>query len=171
MQTAIMSLVEFRIATAGASTLSLCQKQSNQMTPSEESRLCDKCGIRLATNYICHGGTGRSNDLCDECLRADDSTVAKFAISLADEAKEARCCYCGGFPCGGGPDTLSLITGGTHRNRWMCMPCSVEYYFFTQHALESITDTLTHEDQITKIKEIGAGVDSHMSAFVARRDN
>jgi hypothetical protein len=47
----------------------------------------------------------------------------------------------------------------------------VEYYSFTQHALESITDTLTHEDQNARIKEIGAGVDSHMAAFVARRDN
>jgi len=51
------------------------------------------------------------------------------------------------------------------------MSCSVEYYSFTQRAFESITGMLTHDDQIAKIKEIGSGVDSHMSDFVARRDN
>jgi hypothetical protein len=47
----------------------------------------------------------------------------------------------------------------------------VEYYSFTQRAFESITRMLTHDDQIAMIKEIGADVDSHMAAFVARRDN
>ena len=141
------------------------------MTPSDETRLCVKCGIRPATNHICYGGTGRTDDVCDECLLVDDSPVAKFTAALTDEAKNARCCYCGGFPCGGGPDTISQITGGPTQNRWMCMSCSAEYCSFTQRALESITSVLNHADQIARIKEIGADADSHMRAFVARRDN
>lgn len=141
------------------------------MTPSEEKNLCSKCLARPATNHICFGGSGQAVDLCDECLRTDKATEVMYAASFIDEAKSATCCYCGGFPCGGGTDTLSQITGGPPQNRWMCMPCSAEYHSSTQRAFESVPGNLTTEEQIARIKEIGADIDSHMAAFVARRDN
>ena len=141
------------------------------MKAGEETRLCDKCGTRPATNFICRGGPGRTDALCDECLRVEDSIIGKLAASLAVEAKSARCCYCGGFPCSGGLDTFSQITAGPPQDRWMCMSCSMEYYSSLQKAIELEPGTLTAEEQITRLKEIGTEIDSHMASFVARRDN
>src|ERR1035437_1634275 len=139
------------------------------MTPINESNLCGKCGARLGANHICYGSTGESVVLCDECLRADESMAGMFAARLADEAKSARCCYCGGFPCGGGPDTFSQITGGPSQNRWMCMSCTTEYYSYSQNAFESFSGDLTLDEQIAGIKEVGADADAHMAAFVRNR--
>ena len=141
------------------------------MTPSNESNLCGKCGARPGTNHICYGGTGDAVNLCDECLQSDKSIAGIFVARLADEAKSARCCYCGGSPCGGGTDTISQITGGPSQNHWMCMSCSTEYYSYTQSALESISRDLTPEQQFARIKKVGADADVHMTAFLKRRDN
>jgi len=115
---------------------------------------------------------GKPVDLCDECVRVDESIAALFAARMADEAKSARCYYCGGFPCGGSPDTFSQITGGPTQIRWMCMSCLTEYHSYTQNAFESISRDLTRDEQIiARIKEVGAESDAHMAAFVRRRDN
>ena len=141
------------------------------LEPSDDRTLCGKCGARPATNHICFGGTVTTLDLCDDCLRADDSFAGKFAASLVDEAKSARCRYCGGFPCSGGSDSLSQITGASVQKRWMCMSCSAEYLSRLQSALGSMPGNLTADEQIARIKEIGLDIDSHMAAYVALRDN
>jgi protein-arginine kinase activator protein McsA len=139
------------------------------MKPSPESdqAICSSCGKRPATNYICYGGTGKSEELCDDCINTEDPTSAVFT----SEAKSAKCVYCGGIPCCGGTDTLSQITGGQFRNRWMCMSCSPEYYAFMQGAFSGIAEGLTQEEQIKLLTEVGAKTEAHMIAFVRRRDN
>ena len=141
------------------------------MTPNEEEKLCSKCLVQRATNHICFGGSRPPVDLCDDCLRADTSTEMMNTASFIEESKGATCCYCGGSPCAGGTDNISQITGGLPKYRWMCMSCSQEYYSSMQQAFESFPSNLTTEEQIAKIKEIGAVIDSHMSSFVVRRDN
>jgi len=108
-----------------------------------------------------------SAELCDECLSREDPISAAFTA----EAKSAKCHYCGGSPCGGGPDTISQITGGPSENRWLCMSCSPEYYSFMQSALSKVSDGLAQHDQIERLKQIAIEADAHMRAFVRRRDN
>jgi len=139
------------------------------MTAGNESKLCGKCGARPATIHICN--MGKSVDLCEECVRVDESNTAVFAARLADEAKSARCCYCEGSPCGGGADAFLQIAGGLIQIRWMCMSCLAEYCSYAQNALESISRDLPCDEQIIeRIKEVGAEADAHMAAFVRCRN-
>ena len=40
-----------------------------------------------------------------------------------------------------------------------------------QSAFAAVSDGLTQEEQIARLKEIATKIDAHMAAFVKRRDN
>jgi hypothetical protein len=158
-------LINFELFTGAAIPITLCRKM--KPSPESDQPICNSCSKRPATNYICYGGTGKSAELCDDCINTEDPTSAAFT----SEAKSAKCVYCGGFPCCGGTDSLSQITGRPPTNRWMCMSCSAEYYSFMQGAVSGIGAGLTQEEQINLLKEVGTKIEAHMIAFVSRRDN
>lgn len=129
--------------------------------------LCSRCGIRAGTHYICFGGTGKSLDLCDECLPLESPSTAGFI----EEARNARCEYCGGSPCGGGTDTFGSIFGSPRKNRWRCISCLTEYSAWILKAFEGLSKDLSAPMQMEEIKRINEEVDAHMKAFVCQRDN
>lgn len=138
------------------------------MSSGNEQTLCEKCGTRPATNFLCLGGTGVSSSLCDECLEAGDPASASFAA----EIKAARCRYCGGHPCSGGTDIFPLATGGAQEHRWMCMSCAMEYYSHVQTAFAGIAGThLTAVKQVERLREMQQDAEQHMKEFVRTRDN
>lgn len=93
------------------------------------------------------------------------------AAGFAEEARSARCDYCGGHPCCGGTGFLFLGTGAAPKTKWMCMSCGPEYYDFVQSAVSTIAEEMTGDEQIKRLKEIESNTDAHMAAFVSCRDN
>jgi len=91
--------------------------------------------------------------------------------AFSNQAKNAKCEYCGGAPCGGGPDTLAQLTGEGMKNRWMCMSCAPEYYSFIQSEFAKIPEGLTSPEQIAEMRKVSENTDTHMRDFVRRRDN
>ena len=138
------------------------------MCSKDEPTLCHKCGVREATNFVCHAGMGKSVAWCDECLEAEDPKQAGFAAVV----KAARCRYCGGYPCSGGTDPFSFSGMGMQEQRWMCMSCAMEYYPLAQKALSRIAgDHLTAVEQVERMKAALNEVEEQMHEFVRVRDN
>ena len=131
-----------------------------------KSELCDKCGTRPASIHLCESGTGESRNLCEDCLAQEDP----LAIAWMSEAKNAKCEYCGGWPCGRGMDTFGQITGATAAG-WMCFPCSMEHHSYTLAAINKIPKGLAGDEQMEILKRIAEETKSHMQQFVAMRSN
>ena len=135
--------------------------------PLPAETLCSRCSIRPATNHVCFGGSGKSLDLCDECLPLESPSTAGFI----GEARNARCEYCGGSPCCGGTDLFDLSLGPPAKIRWKCLSCSSEFNTFVLAAISKISRDLPHEIQAAEIRSISEEVELHMKAFVRQRDN
>ena len=135
--------------------------------PASSHNLCAKCGIRAASTHVCHGDAGKSVSLCDECLPKEDPLAAAFI----NEARNAKCQYCGGSPCSGGTNPFQHWHRADVAKRWMCMPCSTEYYTFIQRRLVNLSENLTQEDQNEMIRCAMDEVDSHLISYVAQRSN
>lgn len=138
-----------------------------EQSDAPDRETCSRCGERPAINYVSYGATGKSLDLCDDCMVAEDS----FLASLASEAKNARCEYCGGSPCGGGLDSFAQQPGQPMRNKWMCMTCSSEYYDFILRKLAEISEGLSSAEQIAEMQLVSRSAEIHMRKFVQNRDS
>lgn len=135
--------------------------------PESNLGLCEKCGTQPATIHLCDGSAGTSRGLCEECMAREDSSASTWL----EEARSAKCEYCGGSPCGGGTDTLGLITGEPQRFQWMCAPCSLEHHSRCLAEMNKIPKSLPNDQQIEALKQIAEQTKSHMRRFVAMRGN
>jgi hypothetical protein len=127
--------------------------------------LCEVCHERPATHHICDGGTGKSSDFCGECFQA---SVPPDIIQSTAAVRDAHCQYCGSQPCAGGTDMLALITG-VQKSKYMCMPCSTEYYRFIQRQLSPDASGLSRQEQLTVIRKLVDEADAHMKQWVSER--
>ena len=93
------------------------------------------------------------------------------ASTWLEEAKSAKCEYCGGSPCGGGTDSLGQITGEPLRFRWMCYSCTLEHHSHCLAEMNKIPEGLPNEEQVKALKEIARQTMAHMRRFVAMRGN
>jgi len=129
-------------------------------------KLCDVCKKRPAlcycTNIIL--GVEVSRCLCNECFDALASTKAREFLS---QARSARCCYCGGYPCAGGSDVLGLETD-IQKARFMCVVCMHEYLRFLSEKLESLPSGLPREEQMAAIRIAHDDVEIYMKRWVRR---
>ena len=136
-----------------------------------EQTLCEVCGERRATHYICYGGTGKSSNLCDECFTA---TAPQDMLQSAEAAREAHCQYCGGQPCAGGTDFLAQALG-IQQSRYMCMSCTQEFHRFTQQelqqGLQQGSHHLSQQEQVAAIARLSEKADRHMMEWVSKRDS
>jgi hypothetical protein len=135
-----------------------------------DQAVCSKCGTRIATTHIFYGGTGKSVVVCDECIATEHPMIA----AISQEAKNAKCRYCGGSPCSGGMDTIAQVTKRPPANQWMCVSCSTEYSSLMERELHRASKDLgaaEQLEQIEQLKKIGQEVEAHMRAFVVQRDN
>jgi hypothetical protein len=137
------------------------------MKPNEEYPLCDKCGAKPATNHICYGGTGKTSDLCDDCVQTEDP----FSAAFSSQIKNARCQYCSGPVVSGGIDSLGQILGEPPRMQWMCESCFSEHHSYTLKAFGNVPQNLPYDQQIEHLKKIQTATDAHMQAFVSERGN
>lgn len=94
-----------------------------------------------------------------------------MASAWIEEAKSAKCEYCGGSPCGGGTDTLGQITGAPLRVQWMCSTCSIEHHSHLLAEMNKIPEGLPNDEQMKALKKIAGETKSHMRRFVAMRGN
>lgn len=141
------------------------------MPPDKPKKLCTQCGIREATNFIHQAIDNepmQSAALCNECLPTADPAMVEFIA----EAKKATCRYCGGTPCMGQIDTLSVMTG-KEAPRWLstCMPCTFEHLNFMRSALSKMPPDLTPSEQMKWIEQITEQAEAHMIDYVKHRDN
>lgn len=130
-----------------------------------EATYCSKCTMRPAVNFIRCRDTGRSLQLCDDCLKREDP--------IAAEAKNATCQYCGEPRCSGKPDVMADLAGLWRETSWLwlCESCSAEYYSFITERERAIAQRLSFPEQLEQRKKIVALADSHLKELVARRDN
>jgi protein-arginine kinase activator protein McsA len=127
--------------------------------------ICEVCHERRATHFVCYGGTGKSSHLCDECF--ESSTPPEVRQSAA-AVRDAHCQYCGGQPCAGGTDFLALATG-VLQDRYMCMPCAMEYQRFVQQQLSPDDSGISQQEQLAVIQKLLDEADAHMKQWVSER--
>ena len=132
-----------------------------------EQTVCEVCGERRATHFVCYGGTGKNSHLCDECF---ESSAPPEIRESASAVRDARCQYCGDQPCTGGTDMFALITG-VQKSKYMCMPCSVEYHRFLQQQLSPDDSGFSQQEQIAVIQKMLDEADAHMKHWVSKRDS
>lgn len=133
----------------------------------ESAKLCSRCHAKAATTYICYGGQGISEELCNECLAKKESPAAAFL----KEMKASKCEFCGGHACSSGGDTLAIATGRPQNNLWMCYLCSQEYHAYLLKRLQAAPGHESPDDQIERLKKIGDAVAAHMKRYVTQRSN
>jgi len=131
-----------------------------------EQTICDACGERRATHFVCYGGTGKSSHLCGECF---ESSAPPDIRESAAAVRDAHCQYCGGQPCAGGTDMFALITG-VQKSKYMCMPCSTEYNRVLQQQLSPDDSGLSQQEQIAVIQTLLDEADAHMKQWVSDRE-
>ena len=131
-----------------------------------QDMLCESCLKNEATCYICtvDGDVTTSRDLCIECYEA--SSPEARALSAAQ--REAHCEYCGGQPCGGGTDFLSMATG-VQKLKFMCMPCSMEHNRYIQQQLQRDASELSQHEQLAWLRTVNDETDTHMKQWVSER--
>ena len=100
-------------------------------------------------------------------MASEDSAASTWL----EEAKSAKCEYCRGGPCGGGRDTLGLITGEPLRFQWMCSSCLLEHHSHCLTEVNKIPEGLPNEEQVKALKEIARQTMAHMRRFVTMRGN
>jgi hypothetical protein len=94
-----------------------------------------------------------------------------LASAWFEEAKSAKCQYCGGSPCGGGNDTLGQITGAPFQVQWMCSSCSIEHHSHQLAEMNKIPGGLPNDEKMKTLKAIAEETKAHMRRFVAMRGN
>lgn len=135
----------------------------------DKKAVCDVCGTRRATHYICYGGTGQSSHLCEECFQ----TSAPPDVLQSDAAvRAAHCQYCGHSAGTGGTDILAFISG-VQQTKFMCLSCSQEFHRFIQQevqlALEYGANSLPQVEQRAAFAKLREKADAHMIQWVSAR--
>jgi protein-arginine kinase activator protein McsA len=127
--------------------------------------LCDSCHQREATCHVAGlDDATQGRDLCPECFEASSPEAKEFVSAQ----REARCEYCGGEPCAGGTDFLSLVTG-VQKLKFMCLPCSMEHNRYVQGQLRKGASGLSQEEQLTSLRQLNEEADQHMKQWVSGR--
>ena len=126
---------------------------------------CESCHQREATCHltIILGDAMQKRDLCEECFEASSHSAKQFT----EEAREARCEYCGEQPCATGIDILALGTG-IQEMKSMCMSCSAEYLSNIQKELDHLPAELSQEEQMEQIRELSKRLDAYMRHWASR---
>ena len=133
-----------------------------------DDMLCEKCQEREATCHrykICGDSTTVTN-LCSEC----DEAGSPEARAIAEAGRKARCEYCGGQPCFGGPDMFAMMTG-VEKLKFMCMPCSSEFQRYIQQQLQPDASDLSTPDELSLFRKIYEEADRHMKQWGSERDS
>jgi protein-arginine kinase activator protein McsA len=129
--------------------------------------LCEKCHEREAT---CHSttildGVTQAADLCSECF---DASASPETREMTEAGRAAHCQYCGGYSCAGGTDFFALATG-VQQMRFMCVPCTQEYYRYTQQELQRVSAGLSQEEQLAAVRSLRDAADTHMKQWISER--
>ena len=127
--------------------------------------LCERCHEREAA---CHystivDGVTQGSDLCNECF---DASASPGDQELTEAAHAAHCQYCGGQPCAGGTDFMSLVMG-IQQMKFMCMPCSMEYNRYIQQELQQISENLPQQEQLALLGKLREQADKHMKQWIS----
>ncbi len=127
--------------------------------------MCDQCREQPVTHHICYGNTGQTRDLCNGCFEAfAPPELRQFAAA----AREAHCAYCGGQPCVWGTDFLATVSG-TQPTKFMCVPCTEEYYRYVQQKLGRLAADASQEEQLTALRRLQTEADGHLRRWVSER--
>jgi protein-arginine kinase activator protein McsA len=128
--------------------------------------LCDSCHQRPATCHVnaIEGGVVQSRDLCIECYEASSPE----ARELLDGQREVHCEYCGGQPVAGGTDFLALATG-VQKQKFMCLPCSMEHIRFVQERLQEDASDLSQQEQLALLQKLDRDAGEHMMQWVSKK--
>jgi len=128
--------------------------------------LCENCHKNEATCHVCTvaGDVSQSRDLCSECYETSSPEVREFSAAQRD----ARCEYCGGQPCAGGIDFLSMATG-VQKLKFMCMPCSMEHNRYVQQQLQQDAWTISQQEQLDSLRQLDRQADEYMRQWVSDR--
>ena len=130
-----------------------------------EQILCEVCHERPATHHVCNANTGKSSDFCAECF---EMSVPPEVRQSSAAVRDAHCQYCGGQPCAGGTDFLALVTG-VQKQKFMCMPCSMEHNRFVRQQLQSDASGLSQQEQLALLRKLDRDADEHMKRWVSER--
>jgi hypothetical protein len=127
--------------------------------------LCEVCHERPATHHVCNANTGKSSDLCAECF---ETSAPPEVLQSSIEVRDAHCQYCGGQPCAGGTDFIAL-TVGIQQTKFMCFPCTQEYYRYIQQEMSRDHEGLSQQQQLEEIRKVRDRADAHMKQWVSER--
>jgi hypothetical protein len=130
-----------------------------------EQILCEVCHERPATHHVCNANTGKSSDLCAECF---ETSAPPEVRQSAAEMHAAHCQYCGSQPCAGGTDFLAQITG-VQQTKFMCMPCTQEFYRYIRQDMPQEAAGLSQQEQLTEIRTLRDRADAHIKQWVSKR--
>jgi hypothetical protein len=134
-----------------------------------QEELCEACGGRRASHFVCQPGHGPAQRLCKECYEESLSGPMK---DFVDTMRKARCRFCGGAAMA--TDSMTTVLDGIGAEpRFLCSSCSHEYNLRMLARLNEAEDLneVPAAAQVQYLRQLAGEVDLHMRRWVQQRDN